>query len=165
MKPGPLNESPDVHFDRALIHPVVVLGLEGFLVASLVAWILVFVDPVGVRASSSAAIVVAVVGAVVAGNTFRLRDVQQRRAYYLRALQLGDPSRAEAWSRLVPPATIRYRLLLALLGAGVGLLTFVANLVVAAGTVDPTLALTTSFLGVIACVLGAVAGSILRPLD
>jgi hypothetical protein len=161
----PLGESPDVHFDRALVHPVVVLCLVGVLVAGLVAWILMVVEPAAVRASSSAAILVAVAGAVVAGNTFRLRDVQQRRAYHLRALRLGDPARAEAWSRLVPPATIRCRLLFALVGAVVGLLTFVGNLVLAAGAVDPVVSLTTCFLGVIACVLGAVAGSTLRPFD
>jgi hypothetical protein len=164
VRPAPVTEPPDRHFDRALLRTPVGLLACLLVVGGVVAWIATSI-PSSLAAALGAAVVVASLSSLLAGNTFRMRDIRQRRAYELRVLARGSSERIEAWSRLVPPRTLDARWGLAVLGAGLGVLTFAGCLWFSAHLVDPVVAVTASLLGLVTCVLSALTGTFIRPLD
>lgn len=148
------------HFDTALLSSKLILRVVVAVVTVLLAWVWFTVDDANARVMLLGAVVFANGSALMAGNTYRLKDIRRRKLGQVNSAAMLRELRAE----LTPEQTIALRLWLACGGLTLGamgvLLAIVINEVddVAESVVVAFLILASS----LAC---AYAGTLVRALD
>lgn len=160
-----MSETPDEHFSRILLETnkvVLVVALSGIaLIALAIAMI-----PSGVaRTAIAASVLASMIGAFVAGNTYRLKDVRTRHGNMLR----HNGSSSIPREQLPPRHVIQQRFR----ASGAGALVGISGMLVTTGI---TLGLSSdagagewsaviTLIGVVFSALSFVAGTYTRPID
>ena len=156
-------ETPEYHFEPAMIRSVITITVCAAAVGLLLAWVWLSQMPTLTKTMLTGAVTTAALSAFIAGNTFRLRDVRKRVGNQVRA---GQHDQMLALATLPPRETIRFRFAVAIAGTTLAAIVLLLAIVYAralANGVQMTVAV--SVLGLVACALCFVGGSWVRPVD